>query len=177
MTDSNAIGFERVQAKPIIMTFYDWLRTYPYTSTFYVRAEATDDDCHRLIRAIQVMSACILGQYKIGYRPFLVRDLDEQFKAMQPAPMGTFKWRISYMTSLGSRAHTIPAYKIEHSMSGYPGLRKANNYPNLEHPDWKHFLTVWREVGVSSEGEAIPTDVQVKASKSNWPPPGAKKRH
>jgi len=174
----DTIGIERVQAKPITLTFYDWLRTYPYTSSFYVRDETSDEDCHRLIRTVQTLSDCILGKYKIGYRPFIVRDLDEQFKAMKPAPKGTFKWRISYLNSFGlTRAHTIPAYKIEHKMGGHhPGLKKASDNPYLDHPDWKQFLAVWREVGVSSEGEPIPGDVQIKTSKSNWPPPGAKKR-
>jgi len=174
---SDAIGLERVHAKPITMTFYDWLKTYPYTSTFYVRDEATDEDCHRLIRAVQVLSACVLGQYKIGYRPFIVHDFEEQYKAMKPATMGTFKWRISYMTSTGTRSHTIPAYKYEHTLSPVvPHLKKSNQYPNLEHEDWKQLIAVLQAVGVSSEGQAIPKQIEVKVSKSNWPPPGAKKR-
>lgn len=175
---TQSIGFELKRALPITMTYYDWLLTYPYTSTFYVRDGTSDEDCNELIQAVRALSACVLGKYKIGHRSFVVTTFDEDKKAVSPYAMGTRKWQIQYHNSLGlSRSHTIPGSKVEHSRGGtQAGLKKAARDPNLNHEDWKHFLSVFKRVCVNPEGEAIPPLINVKPSNSNWPPKGAKKR-
>jgi hypothetical protein len=172
------IGVELVRAKPILMTFYDRLQDYPYTSTFYIRHETSDDDAHRLIAAVKTLSQAILGNYKIGYRPFIMPDFHDKIKHVPLTAMGTLKWRISYHNSFyHSRSHTIPAYKLEHCRGfARPGLGKAGDDPDLDHADWKAFLAVFKEICVSSEGDATFQNIRIAVSKSNWPPPGAKRR-
>ncbi len=173
-----SIGFELKRAVPITMTYYDWLRTYPYTSTFYVPDGTSDEDCNELIQAVRTLSACILGKYKIGHRSFVVPTFHEDIKSVSPHALGTRKWRIQYNNSFGlSRAHTIPGSNRKHSRGWLrAGLKKAADDANLDHEDWKHFLSVFERVCVNSEGEAIPPLINIKPSNSNWPPKGAKKR-
>lgn len=176
---SSSLGHELVRAKPLTLTFYDWLKEYPYTSTFYIREETADEDCHRFIHAVEVMSSCVLGKYKLGYRQFVVPDYRDRLKDISPHVLGTFKWRISYLISNGlTRSHTIPGYKISHSMAAVNNsIKGGKNKANIEHEDWKNFVAVFHEVCVSSEGESIPSWVDIEASKSNWPPPAWKKKH
>lgn len=176
MTES--VGREIRRAMPITMTFYDWLGDYPYTSTFYVKHDTPDEDANRLIASIQTMSQCVLGKYKIGYRPFIILEASRQLEKITPEAQGTQKWRISYrVENFLVRSHTIPGFKLEHTMA-LVGARAGKNsrYPNLDHPDWKAFLAVFREVAVTESGKPIPNDIEVKPSFSNWPPKGAKKR-
>jgi hypothetical protein len=81
---SEPVGVERARAKPLVLTFYDYLREYPYTSTFYVRKDVSDDECHQFIAAAQTRSSCALGMYKIGYRQFAVKDFYDRLNALPP---------------------------------------------------------------------------------------------
>jgi hypothetical protein len=156
----------------MVLTFYDWLREYPYSSTFYVRKGASDDECHKFIAAAQAMSTCALGKYKIGYRQFVVRDLQDRLNALSPYAMGTLKWQVRYrINSYGStHSHTIPGYKREHTLGRlHCGLKKAADHPYLDHQDWKHFLAVFRAICVSAEGNPIPHELEIKVSSQTGP--------
>ena len=176
MTDS--VGFELPRAMPIVLTFYDWLVTYPYTSTFYVPDSTPDEACHRLICVVSKLSLCVLGQYKIGFRQFTMPDFNEAIKTLSPVSMGTVKWRIQYHNSFGLvRSHMIPGFNFDHSLgASHPGMGKTGKAPNLNHEEWQQFLIVFREICVSKEGEVIPEWIEVTVSSSKWPPPGWKKR-
>ncbi len=106
---SDAIGKQLRRAKPITLTFYDTLRTHPYTATFYVREDTTEEDCHKLIRTVDALSMCVLGKYKIGFEQYVVPEYHKGFESISPYAHGTFKWQIAYHTPNGSvRKHTIP---------------------------------------------------------------------
>jgi hypothetical protein len=170
------IGRRLPRAQPITMTFYDWLLTYPYSTTFYVRADTTDEDCHRLIEAVRALSACTLGQYKIGYQQYVVPDYHKA--ELKPNVMGTFKWLITYHDKNGSaRRHTIPGRSVALALGAkQSGMGKTGKKPDPNHPLWKAFLAVFAELCVTKEGEPITGYIELGYTDSNWPPKGWEKR-
>jgi hypothetical protein len=185
------IGRHLPRAKPIHLTFYDRLIDWPYSTTFYVREDTSEEDCHRLIEAVRAVSACELGEYKIGYQKYVVPDYREKLKSRTPgAVMGTFKWLITFHTENG-RLHktTIPGRNDELSINGvrakraretgghYQPIRDAGKDPDREHPLWQQFLKVFTELCVTQEGESISGHVELGRTGSDWPPKGWKKTH
>ncbi|MBN1200527.1 MAG: hypothetical protein JXJ20_01605 [Anaerolineae bacterium] len=165
---SDSPGKELPRAMPITMTFYDMLKTHPYTCTFYVPDNTTDEECEKLIRAVEALSMCVLGKYKIGHKQFIVPGYQD--KSISNNALGTRKSRISYYTPNGAvRSHTIPGCNAEHAIRG-------EKTPNPNHPAWQAFLAVFRDLCVSKEGEPIEGPIDLSRSDSNWPPKSAKKR-
>jgi hypothetical protein len=166
-------------AKPVILTFYDWLRTYPYTAKFYIQEDASEETANELIQVVCSVSECVLGKYTLGYKPFIVPDFNQRLDQMTHTVMGTFKWAIKYRpdTHLGLRTHTIPGMNRDLSIGArIPGLKKRANVPDEEHPLWIKFLEVFKRVCVSEEGYPIPgNDIVLDDTLSKWPPSGAKK--
>ncbi len=167
---SENAGRQIPSAKPVIMTFYDMLKTPAYTATFYVRESATEEECERLIRAVDALSLCLLAKYKIGYQQYVVPNYHKGLEEISNQARGTFKWQISYHTPSGAvRRHTIPGRNPELFVS-------RAKLPDRKHPLWQEFLEVFRLICVSKEGEAIEGAVDLSQSISNWPPKSAKKR-
>jgi len=161
------------------MTFYDALQTYPYTTTFYVRDDATLEQIHELIRCVDDLSDCVLGKYKIGHDEYVVpgyRDLLASVHSKMV--MGTFKWRIIYSTEdFTKRSHTIPGRNRETSLAVTKRVpKRAGKMPDLEHPKWQAFLEIFSSICVTKESEAIQEYIEGNISGANWPPKGAKKR-
>jgi hypothetical protein len=176
----SSLGHQLPRAKPVTLTFYDWLKDYPYTTTFYVRDEATTEQIQALITSVAELSQCILGKYKVGHEQYVIPDYLERLKSVSPYAMGTYKWLISYSTPSGmARSHSIPGLNREYSLSAKygGGLKKRADMPYEDHPKWQAFLTIFKTICVTKEGETIsPSGVQLSYTKSNWPPKGAKKR-
>lgn len=173
------IGKQLPRAKPITLTFYDTLLDWPYRTIFYVRADASEEDCHRLIDAICAVSDCELGQYSIGYQKYVVPDYREKLKNRMPGSvMGTFKWQITFHTEDGRpRKHTIPGRNRDYSIGmRIPGLKKSGKNPDPEHPRWNHFVEVFRELCVTKEGGPVGGHIELGRTGSDWPPKGWKKR-
>lgn len=111
------LGRQLPRAKPVTLTFYDSLLDYPYTTTFYVREDASLEQVQELIRCVDALSSCVLGKYKIGYDEYIVPDFRERVAEIDANVMGTFRWRIVYMTENSiTRSHTIPGRNIETSL-------------------------------------------------------------
>ncbi|MCD4685090.1 MAG: hypothetical protein K8S97_04040 [Anaerolineae bacterium] len=164
------IGKQLPRAKPINLTFYDILRTQPYTATFYVREDASTEECHQLINAVKALSLCVLGKYKIGFEQYVVPEYQKGLDTISPYAIGTFKWQIGYHTPNGSmRRHTIPGRNNEHSLQG-------QKTPDPNHPLWKEFLEVFRRLCVTKESDPIEGPIDLSRTGSNWPPKSAKKR-
>jgi hypothetical protein len=165
---SENLGKPLPRAKPITMTFYDSLQIQPYTSTFYVREDTSEEECQKLIRAVEALSMCVLGKYKIGYQEYVIPDYQRNFATMSAWAIGTAKWQISYHTTRGSvRRHTIPGRNPEHG---------PHKIPDPNHPLWVEFLEIFRNVCVSKEGESISGPIELGRTGSNWPPKSAKQR-
>lgn len=183
--NTTQLGHKLPRAKPILLTFYDRLQDYPYT-TFYVREETTQEQSEALIKAVSDLSICILGKYKIGYQDFIVPDYRDKLKSITPYAMGTFKWLIkfyvtTYFGDLMARSVTIPGRDIDTSMSvthktNY-GLRgDAGKRPDPKHPKWITFVQIFTAICVSKEGMTMNNHIDLDVTSSNWPPKGAKKR-
>ncbi len=175
---ANTIGRKLPRARPVILTFYDSLKDYPYTSTFSVRDDATNEQIQHLINCVCALSDCVLGQYKIGYAVYVIPDLEDKVKALKSSVMGTFKWRITYRTPHGmSRSHTIPGLNRETSLRMTKNIMKSpGKDPDLSHPKWRAFLEIFRAICVTKGGEAIHEPIMCSYSGGNWPPKGAKRR-
>jgi hypothetical protein len=170
------IGKHLPRAKPVAMTFYDSLIECPYRTTFYVREDTSDEDCHRLIEAVCAVSVCALGQYTVGYQKYVLPDYREKLKDKRGI-MGTFKWQITFHSPEGRpRRHTIPGWNVELSLTAKtPGLRKTGDRADRDHPLWQAFLTVFTELCVTQEGKPIIGHIEVDRTASNWPPKGWRK--
>jgi hypothetical protein len=167
---SEEVGRQLPRARPVVMTFYDILLTQPYTAKFYIQNDATEEDCQRLIKAVDALSQCVLGKYKIGHQEYVVPDYPKKLENISPYAMGTFKWQISYHTrNESSRRHTIPGHNPEYSVL-------HGKAPNPNHPLWIEFLELFREMCVSKEGEPIESPVDLGYTTSRFPPKSAKKR-
>jgi hypothetical protein len=158
-------------AKPIIMTFYDYLKYYPYTTKFYVREDTSETESLEIINAVCGVTECVLGKYTIGYKPYIFPNFREHIEQIRPVVMGTFKWTIKYRLdgTYQLRTHTIPGRHFELTLP-------HSKQPNPQHPLWTKFLDTFKRVCVSEEGNPIPQYVQLGITASNWPPKGAKKR-
>jgi hypothetical protein len=82
-------GRKLPRAKPVVMTFYDSLLDYPYTTTFYIREDATLQQIQELVRCVDALSDCVLGKYKIGYEEYIVSDFRERIAKIDVHVMGT----------------------------------------------------------------------------------------
>lgn len=176
------LGHKVPRAKPILLTFYDRLQDYPYTTTFYVREETSNEQAEKLIKAITDISACVLGKYKIGYQEFLVPDFRDKVKFIKPDALGTFKWAIKYYarTYFGdqlARSVTIPGRNHDTSLLTTRNVpKKAGKRPDPNHPLWINLTEIFLSICVSKEGMAIDKYIELDYTDSNWPPKGAKKR-
>jgi len=176
------LGHKLPRAKPITLTFYDWLKDYPYTTTFYAREETTLQQSNALIKAITDVSQCVLGKYKIGYEEYIVPDYRDRLTIITPQVLGTFKWNVKYyaVTHFGDlmpRSVTIPGRDYETSIGANHGLKgKAAKRPDPKHPKWISFVDIFTAICVSKEGMPINNHIDLDVTSSNWPPKGAKKR-
>jgi hypothetical protein len=180
------LGHKLPRAKPIMLTFYDRLQDYPYTTTFYVREETSQEQSESLIKAVSDLSICILGKYKIGYQDFIVPDYRDKLKRITPYAMGTFKWLIkfyvtTYFGDLMARSVTIPGRDIDTSIGVTHGVNyglkgNAAKRPDPKHPKWITFVQIFTAICVSKEGMIMNNYVDLDITSSNWPPKGAKKR-
>jgi hypothetical protein len=174
----DTLGHELRRAKPVMLTFYDYLKTYPYTVTFYIRDDATDQQCQALIQAICDLSNCILGKYKIGYHEFVIPDYRDRLKEITAYVMGTQKWVVQYHTpNWHHRLHSIPGRNLEASLGARLGSGKWAKKPDLENPRWQNFLGLFKALCVSKDGDTIHGEIELDYSNGNWPPKGWKKKN
>ncbi len=167
------------RAKPVILSFYDWLKVYPYTSTFYMRDEASIEQINALIKVVRGLSNCVLGSYRIGHEQYTIPDYVEQLKTLTPEVMGTRKWVIGYRVEYGSaRSVTIPGRKHEYTLAGRygGGLKGRSDLPDAENPVWQEFWGLFKVICCSSEGQPVLDLVKLDYSNDKWPPKGWKKR-
>ena len=178
MTDQS-LGRQRPRAKPVILTFRDSHgESYAFTSTFYVREDATLEQIEQLIRAVCDLSLCILSEYKIGYEQFWIPDYRERLKQIRPEAFGVQKWRIKYYDSNHrARSHTIPGRNQETSLVVTKNIMRGPGMnPDLSHPKWQVFLEIFREICVTKEGNPIGEPIEGMFSSGKWPPKGRRRR-
>ncbi|MBN1122712.1 MAG: hypothetical protein JXJ17_16665 [Anaerolineae bacterium] len=177
MTD-NSLGRELPRAIPVQLTFYDRLKDVPFTTTFYVRDDATQEQIEALIKAVDDVSLCVLGEYKIGHRVFVVPDYRDELDRLSPYSIGGQKWVIKYRTVKGSaRSISIPGRDMMLSQSearkksGKPGHK-----PDPNHEKWQRVLAAFKAICVSKEGEALVDEVLLDYRNESWPPKSARRR-
>jgi hypothetical protein len=168
--------------KPVSLTFYDWHKTYPFSTTFYVRDEEPEDLCEQLVRAVKPLSKCILANYTIGHRKFSVAGQREELEQVTEAVMGWQKWAVKYRVRyrnglVRARQLTIPGAYHELTMSAEYGqsLGRKGRDPNPQHPLWAQFLETFRAICVSSEGFTPESYIELAYTTIAWPPKGWKK--
>jgi hypothetical protein len=178
MIENQILGNKLNRAKPVALTFYDSLETYPYSTTFYVHDNTLNEQCEKLIQAISDLSSCVLGKYNIGYEQFVVQNYHEKLAKLTPSTFGTEKWVIKYhIRNWTARSHTIPGRNKETSYGAMrPGMGKFGKMPDPNHAKWQAFLQIFQAICVSKEAEMIQGQIELDYSSANWPPKGAKKR-
>ncbi len=166
------LGCELPRAVSVQLTFYDRLKDVPFTTTFYVRDDATQDQIEALIKAIDDVSLCVLGEYKIGHRVFVVPDYRDQLDSLSPYCIGGQKWVIKYRTAKGqARSIGIPGRDMSLSQGvtrNKPG--KPGHKPDPNHEKWQRVLTAFKAICVSKEGEALINEVLLDYRNESWPP-------
>jgi hypothetical protein len=178
MTDEG-LGRKLPRAKPVTLTFYDLLKDYPFTTTFYVREEEAQAQIEALIGAIRAVSTCVLGKYKIGYQEYTIPSYREKLNKISVNTMGGSKWVVKYRTKRGStRSFTIPGRDIRLSINANRGtpIVKAGKRPDADLPQWETLIELVKRICVSKEGEEIMDWVGLDYRNEKWPPKGAKRR-
>lgn len=170
---NDSLGRELPRAKPVTLTFYDMLGDIPSTTTFYVREEEADKKIEALIKAICDVSLCVLGQYKIGHRDFMVPDYRDRLKKMSPGVISGQKWVVKYRTERGSaRSFSVPGRDstLDINARYSSPIGKSGKAPDPEHPKWQTLVALFKQIGVSKEGDKLSEWVQLDYRNEKWPP-------
>lgn len=178
MVDQNNYGYKdlRLPFKKVVLTFYDQI-DYPYTTTYYVREEATHEQIEELVNCIADLSICVLARYKVDDETVNYPDYKEKVQQLGGGVFGTWKWVLKYKDKrMKAGSKTIPGRNPETSMLQTRGVRPGRK-PDLAHPKWQAFLKIFKEICLSNKG--IPINkvfFQGDYINGKWPPKGAKKR-
>jgi hypothetical protein len=174
-----SLGRELPRAKPVTLTFYDMLGDVPFTTTFYVHEEETDERIEALVKAIRDVSLCVLGEYKIGHRAFTMPDYRIRLKEIPKSTLGGHKWVVKYRIKPGSlRSMSIPGRDDSLAINSTRSIMgKAGKAPNPDHPKWQALVALFKQICISKEGVEVMEDlVELDYRNEAWPPKGAKKR-
>jgi hypothetical protein len=146
-----------VPFKSLAMTFFDTLRTYPYTATFYIREDALHE-AEEFVHRVRDLSTCVMSKYRLGNEDFLIPDYERELEDIPPYVMGTRKWVIKYRVAPNTiRSHTIPGRNFDYTLGASLGKSpdKRNHMPDPAHPLWQSFVEIFRRICVSSEGKPV----------------------
>lgn len=158
--------------KTVVLTFYD--SSYlSYTTTYYVREEATREQAETLVHCIDDLSACVLAKYKIGDEQFDIPGYEAKMKALTYPVRGTAKWVLKYKDKrLKAGSRTIPGRDEETSLRVTSGVMgKVGKLPDLRHPKWQALLTIFKEICLSNKGIAIHESFYEGGFREEgWPP-------
>lgn len=176
---NTTLGREISNGKPIVMTFYDTLQDVPFTSTFYVRDDEPDHRSEDLIKAVQEVSLCVLGKYRIGFQEFVVADARNKLAEITPYAIGGQKWVIKRrLADERLRSFTIPGRDVTLSIGAQRGggRGKKGHRPDSKLPEWEYLVTLFREMCVSKEGDELVGEVLLDYKNEAWHPKGYARR-
>lgn len=146
-----------VPFRALAMTFFDTLRTYPYTATFYVREDASHQ-VEEFIHQVRDLSTCVMSKYRFGDAEVIMLDYERELEDIAPYVMGTRKWVIKYRVAPNIiRSHTIPGRNFDYTLAASlgKGLDKRAHMPDPAHPLWQSFVEIFRRICVSSDGKPV----------------------
>lgn len=174
----NLPGRQLPRAKPVMLTFYDRLKDYPFTTTFYVREEEPEGTVNNMIDAVRSVSRCVLGSYKIGFHEFMIPDYRDRLASIENTVLGFQKWVVKYRTiHHRHRSFSIPGWNADLSIGAtHPGIGKQGKKPDPKHPMWQSLVQAFKPIAVDRTGEAILDWVELDYRFEAWPPKGAKRR-
>jgi hypothetical protein len=146
-----------VPFKSLAMTFFDTLRTHPYTATFYIRENA-GHEAEEFVHCVRDLSTCVMSKYKFGDEEVAMPDYERELEDIPPFVMGTRKWVIKYRVAPNNiRSHTIPGRNFDYTIGASLGKSadKRNHMPDPAHPLWQSFVDIFRRICVSSDGMPV----------------------
>jgi hypothetical protein len=146
-----------VPFKSLSMTFFDTLRTHPYTATFYIR-EDSSREVEEFVNCVRDLSTCVMSKYRLGDEEVALPDYERELEDISPYVMGTRKWVIKYRVAPNTiRSHTIPGRNFDYTMGASLGKSpdKRNHMPDPAHPLWQSFVDIFRRICVSSDGHPV----------------------
>lgn len=171
--ENQSLGRELPRAKPVTLTFYDTLKTVPFTTTFYVREGESRERIEELIDAIRAVTPCVLAEYKIGYKKYAVPGYREQMEDMSPHSIGGQKWVVKYSIAGGSQRYFSipgrdPQLTVNYKRGGGGGDKGTRPAESL--PEWRRITQLVKELCVGKEGQELTGSIELDYRNESWPP-------